>query len=136
MSFTPYLFFSGNCAEAFRFYGDVFEAEPQVMTNADVPEGEGMPDAPPSTVMHAAIEFRGGFLMGSDDPTGDDGPKVGFSVAITAADTHEANRLFDALAAGGTVTMPISETFFSPAFGMLVDRFGIAWIVDTAPAEG
>lgn len=137
MSFNPYLFFSGNCAEAFAFYGRAFGVEPQVMTTADMPPGqEPMTGADASTVMHASIELNGAFLMGSDDPTGDDGAKAGFAVSYTASDAADANRVFAALAEGGTVTMPVSETFWSPGFGMLTDKFGVAWMVDTAPAEG
>lgn len=135
MSFNPYLFFSGDCAEAFAFYGDVFGVEPRVMKTGDMPPGEdAMPGADADTVMHASIELNGAFLMGSDDPSGDGGPKAGFAVSYTAADASDANRVFAALGEGGTVTMPIEETFWSPAFGVVMDRFGVAWMVDTMPA--
>lgn len=135
MSINPYLFFSGNCAEAFAFYSTVFGVDAQVMTNADLPPGtEGMP-GPPTNVMHASIEIGGSFLMGSDDPSGDGGPRVGFAVAYTAPDVASVHRVVDALAEGGEVTMPVTETFWSPAFGMLTDRFGIAWMVDTVPVD-
>jgi PhnB protein len=135
MSFSPYLFFTGNCAEAFAFYADVFGVEARVVTAADVPPGAEMPGVDPSTVMHAAIELDGSFLMGSDDPSGDGGPKAGFSVAYTAPDADACRRLVDALSAGGEVTLPVTETFFSPAFGMLKDRFGVAWMIDTATTD-
>lgn len=137
MSFNPYLMFSGGeCAEAFRFYGTVFGVEPRIMTNADVPPGqEAMTGAAPEAVMHAAIEINGGFLMGSDDPEGDGGPKLGFAVSYSATDPDDARRVFDQLADGGTIGMPVSETFWSPAFGMVTDRFGIPWMIDTAFAE-
>ena len=93
MSFNPYLMFSGDCAEAFRFYGSVFGVEPRVMTNADTPPGEeGMTGAPADAVMHASIELNGSFLMGSDDPSGDGGPKVGFAVSYSASDPADARR--------------------------------------------
>jgi PhnB protein len=131
MSFNPYLFFSGDCAEAFAFYSDVFGVQARVMTNADIPAGsESMPDADPNLVMHASIELDGSFLMGSDDPTGTGGPKVGFSVSHTAPDVSTAKRILDALAEGGEVVMPMSETFWAQAFGMVTDRFGVAWMVD------
>jgi PhnB protein len=57
----------------------------------------------------------------------------GFSLSIAAADAVEANRLFAALAAGGEVQMPLTETFWSPCFGMVTDRFGVAWMVGVAP---
>lgn len=136
MSFNPYLFFSGDCAEAFAFYSEVFGVEAQVMTNADVPPEDAMPDVDPSTVMHASIGLGGSYLMGSDDPSGDGGPKAGFSVSYTAPDVEAVQRTFDALAVGGEVMMPVGPTFFSPAFGMLTDRFGVAWMVDTFPTDG
>lgn len=136
MSFNPYLFFSGDCAEAFAFYSEVFGVEAQVMTNADLPEGsEPMPGAEPGHVMHAAIALGGSLLMGSDDPSGTGGPKVGFSVSHTAPDVPAVHRIVEALADGGEVTMPVGATFWAPAFGMVTDRFGVGWMVDTYPAD-
>ena len=133
MSFHPYLFFSnGQCAEAFRWYHEILGGELQVMTNADVPEGvDPMPGASPEHVMHASIALGGGYLMGSDDPTGDDGRKVGVAVTYTAPDEQEGKRVFEALAEGGEVQMPFQPAFFSKGFGSCVDRFGVSWMVDT-----
>jgi PhnB protein len=137
MSFNPYLFFSGNCAEAFQRYREIFGGELNVMTNADVPEGvDQMPGANPEHVMHASLRVGDALLMGSDDPTGDEGPKVGVSVAYTAADEGEARRAFEALADGGETTMPFSATFWSKGFGMCTDRFGVPWMIDTAGEPG
>lgn len=139
MSFSPYLFFSGNCAEAFRRYEEIFGGEVNVMTFADVPDGtETMPGATPDQVMHASLKLGDSFLMGSDDPTGTGGPKSGVAVAFTAPDAGDAKRVFDALGDGGEVTMPFSATFWSKGFGMCTDRFGVPWMVDTAgePAAG
>ena len=85
-------------------------------------------------IIHAAITIGDDLLMGSDDPKSDDvGPIQGMMVSYDAADVDDANRVFDALAEGGTVTQPVQPTFFSDAFGMCVDRFGIPWMVG-APA--
>jgi PhnB protein len=133
MSFHPYVFFSnGQCAEAFRRYHEVFGGELQVMTNADLPAGEAPMPGGPELVMHASIALGGGFLMGSDDPTGDGGPKTGVAVSYAAADPESARKVFDALAEGGEVTMPFEATFFSKGFGTCVDRFGVSWMVDVA----
>jgi PhnB protein len=131
MSFNPYLFFDGNCAEAFQRYQEIFGGELNVMKNADAPEGAGMPGAKPDDVMHVSLKVGDAYLMGSDDPTGTGGPKVGAAVAYTAADEGEAKRAFDALADGGETTMPFSATFWSKGFGMCTDRFGVPWMVDT-----
>lgn len=136
MSFNPYLFFSGNCAEAFAFYSEVFGVEADVMTHADLPpDAEPMPGAEPHHVMHAAIAMGDSLLMGSDDPTGDGGPKKGFSVSHTAADAESVHRIHAALAEGGEVTAPVEATFWAPAFGMVTDRFGVSWMIDTYSAE-
>jgi PhnB protein len=137
MSFHPYLFFSGGtCAGAFRRYQEVFGGELQVMTNADAPEGvESMPGAEPGHVMHASLTVGDGLLMGSDDPTGTGGAMVGVGVAFTAPDEGEAERIFDALAEGGEVTMPFGATFWSKGFGACNDRFGVPWMIDTAGAS-
>lgn len=138
MSFNPYVFFSGDCAEAFAFYGDVFGVEPRIMRTSDMPPGEeAMPGAAADSVMHASIELNGAYLMGSDDPTGDGGAKFGVAVSYSASDAADARRVFAALAEGATVTMPMEATFWSPAFGTLTDRFGVSWMVDTpAPDQG
>jgi PhnB protein len=138
MSFHPYLFFSNaQCAEAFRHYQQIFGGELQVMTNADAPEGtDPMPGASPEHVMHASIQLRGGFLMGSDDPTGDGGPKVGVAVSYSAPDEQEGKQVFESLAEGGQVFMPFEPTFFSKGFGSCIDRFGVNWMVDVEGEPG
>lgn len=132
MSFHPYLFFSGTCAEAFTRYHEVFGGELEIMTHANLPEGaEPMPGAEPHHVMHAALKMGDALLMGSDDPTGDGGPKVGVAVAYISPDVTTTERIFDQLADGGKIEMPLSPTFYSPCFGACIDRFGISWMVDT-----
>ena len=138
MSFNPYLFFSGDCAEAFQHYQAVFGGELNVMKQSDVPEDSRTPGASAESVMHASIKLGDSFLMGSDDPTGTGGPMAGLAVAYTSADEAEGKRVFDGLADGGEVTAPFGPTFWSKGFGMCTDRFGVPWMVDTAgePAAG
>ena len=136
MSFSPYVFFSGNCAEAFKHYHEVFGGDLNVMTQADVPEDARMPGADLSFVMHASIQLGADqFLMGSDDPTGDGGPKVGVAVAYSTDDEAANRKIFEALAEGGEITGPWGPTFWSPGFGMCTDRFGVSWMVDTAAEQ-
>jgi PhnB protein len=134
MSFHPYLFFSdGACRAAFEWYQEVFGGHLEIMTMADVPEGvEAMPGAEPHHVMHAAITIGESMLMGSDDPTGDGGPKVGVAVAYSAPDEETARRIFGGISDGGEVTIPFGATFWSRGFGACVDRHGVQWMVDTA----
>jgi PhnB protein len=68
--------------------------------------------------------------MGSDRPPEDVAPMQGFSVSVTVDDPADADRIFAALADGGTMTMPIAESFWALRFGMLVDRFGTPWMVN------
>ena len=133
MSISPYVFFTGDCADAFRRYQEVLGGDLVVLTHADLPDGaEPMPGAEPHHVMHAALTVGDTILMGSDDPTSDGGPKLGVAVVHTAPDTVEAERVFTALAEGGEVQMPFEPTFWSLGFGACVDRFGVPWMIDTA----
>jgi PhnB protein len=133
MAFRPYLFFGGTCREAFTRYQEIFGGELTLMAMKDVP-GEEPPADQADIIIHAAITIGDDLLMASDDPTTDEvGPVQGMMVSYDAEDVNDANRVFDALAEGGTVTQPVQPTFFSDAFGMCVDRFGIPWMVG-APA--
>jgi PhnB protein len=133
MPVHPYLFFSGDCADAFARYEKIFGGTLEVMTHADLPEGaEPMPGAEPHHVMHAALTWDDCMIMGSDDPTGDGGPKTGVAVTYTAPDVDTAKRVLADLAEGGELQMPFEATFWSPGFGACLDRFGIPWMVDTA----
>ena len=136
MAFHPYLFFSdGRCREAFTRYQEVFGGQLDVMTNGDAPEGDRLPGADDAMVMHAALVDGDAILMGSDDPTGDGGPRLGSAVSYSAADEAGGKRVFDALAEGGEVTLPYGETFWSKGFGMCTDRFGVPWMVGANPTE-
>lgn len=132
--FTVYLFFSnGECADAFTRYGEIFGAEASIMRMSDVPDDQRMPGSDPEHVMHASLEVGDARLMGSDDPTGDGGPRLGFSISYTAADTDGARTVFAALAEGGEVTMDLEPAFWSPLFGTCTDRFGVPWMIDVMP---
>ena len=136
MAFHPYLFFSnGACREAFERYQQILGGDLTVMTNSDAPAGQGMPGADPSAVMHAALTIGDGLLMGSDDPTGDDGTKAGIAVSYSTTDAGHAARIFEALAEGGEVQMPFEAVFWSKGFGACVDRFGIPWMIDAGPPD-
>ncbi|MGH9282423.1 MAG: VOC family protein [Acidimicrobiales bacterium] len=132
MDFRPYLAFAGNCREAFTRYQEIFGGELDMLTMADMPGDAGpAPEGPRAdAVMHAALTIGDRPLMGADDPMGSfDGRNSGMCVSCSVDDAGDAKRVFDALAEGGQVQMPIGETFFSPAFGMCTDRFGTPWMV-------
>ena len=130
MAYRPYLFFGGNCRDAFTRYQAIFGGELTLLTMKDVP-GEDAP-APEfaDAIIHAALTVGDDVLMASDDPTTDSfGPVQGIMVSYDAADVDDAKRVFEALADGGTVTQALEPTFFSTAFGMCVDRFGTPWMI-------
>ena len=133
MAFHPYLFFGGNCREAFTRYQEIFGGELVLLPLSDAPPDAGVPAEQGDLIMHAALTFDGHLLMGSDDPSPSFGLVQGMFVNYAVGDVGEVERVFGALADGGQVTMPIGETFWSPRFGMCVDRFGTPWMVN---AEG
>jgi len=130
MAFAPYLNFPGTCREAMTFYAGVFGAtDLQFMTGADIPPGE-MEDWPRDLILHAQFSSgEGPALMASDVPPGTPVDKAGASVYFAAKDIDTARAIFDGLADGATVQMPFGPTFWSPAFGGLVDRFGTSWMI-------
>lgn len=129
--FQPYLFFGGNCREAFTRYHEIFGGEVFVMTMAEAPDAGDVPPEQADMVIHAALTFEdGGLLMASDDPMSDVfGPVQGMMVSYAASDAGDARRVFDALSDGGTVNQDLIATFFSSGFGMCTDRFGTPWMV-------
>jgi PhnB protein len=130
MAFRPYLFFGGNCREAFTSYQQVFGGELTLLTMKDVPGQDAPSPEAADMIIHAALTSGDDVLMASDDPTTDSfGPVQGMMVSYDAADVDDAKRVFETLAEGGTVTQALEPTFFSAAFGMCVDRFGTPWMI-------
>jgi PhnB protein len=129
---TPYLMFNGRCEEALTFYAKALDAKiDMLMRFKDNPETPppGCTPADANKIMHASFSVNGSPAMASDgmDATA---PKFeGFTLSVTARDEPEAARFFAALAEGGTVRMPLTKTFFARTFGMLVDRFGVSWMI-------
>ena len=135
MSVIPYLSFRGNCREAMTWYADVLGTEIEMMmTGAEMPEF----DAPPELadrIAHCSLRIAGGEIYASDDFTGSVRDMDGVSVMLTFPDAAEARRVFDRLLDGGEVGMPFAETFWSPGFGALKDRFGTSWMISTDMPE-
>ena len=134
MSLHPYLFLTNTAREAMTRYQEILGGGLDIMGVGDMPAGESeqMPfEAPPDMVIHAALTLDdGSLLMASDDPTGDGRGTTGISVNLTLTDEDEARRIFEALAEGGEVGMPLDATFWSPLFGTCTDRFGVSWMVN------
>jgi PhnB protein len=134
MDIIPHLNFNGQCKEAFDFYAKVLDGEIKFrMTWGEMPGGAA-DQFPPEThnlIMHTTIEVDGNHIMGADSPPGRYTEPKGISVSIGLKSKDKAERIFKALAEGGKVTMPFEQTFWSPGFGMCVDRFGIPWMINT-----
>jgi len=130
MLVEPYLFFDGKCEEALEFYRRTIGAEVTALLRwKDSPDPQmAMPGAA-DKVMHARLRIGDTMVMASDGRCQGTPEFQGFALSLTAADTAEADRLFAALGEGGQVQMPLSETFFSPRFGMVGDRFGVSWMI-------
>ncbi len=136
MQFQPYLTFDGNCAEAMKFYERVIGGKLVMMMKfADAPEPCGdMPPGSEDRIMHACLNFQDSLLMASDSMPGQ--PYEGMKnvgIALTYPTPDGARPVFDALAEGGQVTMPMSETFWAESFGMVTDRFGTTWLINGGP---
>lgn len=128
-----YLAYDGNCADAVRFYERALNGKLEIlMRGADSPMADQMPKETAQRVMHARLVLPGGGVLYAGDAPADrpyEGIK-GVSITLNYDTVAEAQQVFDALSAGGQVTMPMQPAFWARSWGMLVDRFGTPWIVN------
>jgi PhnB protein len=131
MQLIPYLNFDGQCEAAFKFYQQCLGGKIAAMsTYGETPAAEHMPRECHDRIIHARLILGNAVLMGSDCPPGYFEEPKGISVSLQVDDPKEAERIFHALSQGGTVRMPIEETFWAARFGMLTDRFGVPWMIN------
>lgn len=131
MQLNSYLFFNGQCEAAFKFYEKCLGGKIDAMLpHAGTPAEGQVPANWRDKIMHARLLVGDEVLMGSDAPPEHFQQPQGFSVALGVGDPAEAERIFNALADKGTVRMPIQQTFWAVRFGMLVDQFGIPWMIN------
>jgi PhnB protein len=132
MQIETYLTFNGNCEEALGFYArclggkalNLMRYEGSPMDNDELPPGWKQ------KVLHATFEAEGARFMASDSFPGTPAPAYsGFSISVYTDDKAKAERIFNALASGGQVTMPFAPPFWGGMFGMLTDKFGVPWMV-------
>lgn len=137
MQVQPYLFFDGRCEEAITFYRTTVGAEVVMLMRfkeSPEPHQPGMlPPGAENKVMHAAFRVGDSTVLASDGRCMGKPNFQGFALSLTVANEAEADRVFKALSDGGQVQMAMTKTFFSPRFGMVADRFGVAWMVYVAP---
>ena len=133
-----YLTYDGDCKEAFEFYKSVFGGEfSSYSTFGEMPPQEGMPpisDDYKNKVMHVSLPISDETVLMASDKGGGWGPELqvgnNFSISINPDSKEEATRLFNGLAEGGQITMPLADTFWNAYFGMCIDKFGIQWMVN------
>jgi PhnB protein len=134
MQVQPYLFFDGCCEAAIEFYCNAMGAEVTTLMrfkdNPDRQRCQVSADAE-DKVMHSSFRIGDTIIMASDGRCEGRPSFQGFSLSLTVSNEAEAERLFAALANGGEIQMPLAETFFSPRFGMVADRFGVSWMIIT-----
>lgn len=129
MKLFAHLNFGGNCEEAFQYYAEHLGGRITTMMKArDLPEGVPSPDSP-DHVIHARLEVAEVELIGNDVPPDHYGPVRSAYLYLSVDSPEEAERIYEALADGGEISMPMDETFFATRFGQVRDRFGALWTV-------
>ena len=130
MQIQPYLFFEGRCDEAIEFYKKAIGAKvDMIMRFKEAPDQSMISPGNADKVMHAALRAGDAQLLMSDGRCTGSPNFSGIALALSAASDADAERVFNALADGGKVNMPLAKTFFSSKFGMVADKFGVGWMV-------
>jgi PhnB protein len=132
---NPYISFNGNAREALEFYKGVFGGSLSVMTFGEM----GMPDSPEADkLMHGQLESDSGYtLMGADTPPGMDfTPGNNMAVSLSGDDGDELRGYWDKLSSGGTIQVPLEKQMWGDVFGMCLDQFGVAWMVNIGQPQG
>ena len=135
MQINPYLNFNGQCEAAFKFYEQVLGGKITfMMTWGEMPGADQFPAESHKLIMHATLSVGDGVLMGADSQPGHYQQPKGMNVSLHLKDIAEGERVFNNLAENGIVQMPFQQTFWSPGFGMCVDKFGIPWMINCEQA--
>jgi PhnB protein len=131
MRVQPYISFNGRCEEALDFYKKALGAEVVCMMRfRENPEPQYNPPGSEEKVMHSSFRVGDSELMATDGMCSGQASKFeGISLSLTAKTVDQAKKHFNALSEGGQVQMPLAETFFSPSFGMVADKFGVTWMI-------
>ena len=129
MHLQSYLFFDGKCEEAINFYKSALGAKVNMMMRYKESPEPTPHKVDPNKIMHASLQIGKSDLMMSDGHCTGQPTFKGFAQSIGTTDQGEAERIFKSLSEGGQVQMPMTKTFYSPAFGMVTDRFGVMWMV-------
>ena len=135
MKLNPYLSFDGRCREVFEFYEKALAGRITFLQRIGAsPMASSMPAEVHGRVMHVTLQIGDQVLQGADAPTGQVTAPAGFCVSAEFGDVTEGERVFSTLSQNGMVRMPFHETFWAKGFGMVVDQFGIPWLVNAGEA--
>ena len=134
---SAYVSFKGDCEAAFKYYVEVLGAKPGLLFSyANSPMADVVPEGWESKIMHGSVTIGGKLLEGADAPPERYEKPQGFSLSLNVPTAEEAERVFEKLGDGGRVLYPIAKTFWSERFGMVVDRFGIPWMINCETPAG
>ena len=137
MQLQPYLNFDGRCEEALEFYRRALGAKIEMLMRfKESPDPSMVSPGSEEKIMHSSFRVGDATVLASDGRCQGQTNFQGISLTLSVADAAEAEKRFGALADGGQVQMPLTETFFSPRFGMVADRFGMTWMVLVESREG
>jgi PhnB protein len=131
MKIRIHLSFDGQCEAAFRAYQRILGGELALLTYGQSPMAEQSPAEMHDKILHATLKLGDHELMGADVAPGDFERAQGFSAVLDFPTPDEGERAFRALAEGGSVRVPFQKMFWSPGYGMLVDRFGVPWEINS-----
>lgn len=130
MQVQPYLFFDGRADEAIEFYKKSLGAKVDMLMRwKDIPDKSMCSPGNENKVMHASLTIGEARVMASDGRNTGNPDFKGFALSLDAKDEADADQMFNALSAGGQVTMPMGKTFFAQRFGMVADKFGVNWMI-------
>jgi PhnB protein len=131
MKLNTYLNFNGNCEEALKFYEKALGARPVMMMRyGESPMAKETAKEMHQKILHGRVTLGDNVIMASDTPPGRFEGQAGFCINIGVDTPEEAERLFNALSEKAEIHMPLGETFWALRFGMLVDQFGVPWMVN------
>ena len=137
MPVQPYLFFNGRCEEAIEFYKKALGAEVMMLMRfKQAPDPNMIQPGNAEKIMHARLRVGDAIVLVSDGMCSGEQKFDGFSLTLSVSTVEEADRRFNALADGGQVRMPLTQTFFSPCFGVVADKFGVGWMIMVEPKQG
>lgn len=135
MRVNTHISFNGDCEAAFRFYAACLDARIEIMlTYGESPMAGQFPADWQGKIIHAGLAIGNDSISGADAWPADPGPPKGFTMSLSFNDTVETERVFNALAEGGKITLPLQKTFWTSHYGMLTDRFGIPWMINYNPS--